>query len=154
MRLHGRNAEAYNAHARSAGERFDYDYSDEELRGLAAEVVRLSYKVRKTHVIFNNCDLDKGQRNGMTAMTMLAEQESKPRQPGGFNAANGMLAALNPSEITAAIHALPPPGDESTPVDVDVETRVGLVRVTVAPQQAQHHKHRHWFWSAVFARPI
>ena len=36
-----------------------------------AEVVRLAYKVRNTHIIFNNCDEDKGQRNGITFMKML-----------------------------------------------------------------------------------
>lgn len=72
VRLHGRNALTYNIKgAASAAERFDYDYSDEELKDLAAQIVRMAYRVRNTHVVFNNCDQDKGQRNGMSLMKML-----------------------------------------------------------------------------------
>ncbi|MBU2288569.1 MAG: DUF72 domain-containing protein [Gammaproteobacteria bacterium] len=72
VRLHGRNTETYNARgASSAAERFDYDYPDAELREIMVEVLRLAYKVRNTHLIFNNCDEDKGQRNGVSMMNML-----------------------------------------------------------------------------------
>jgi len=72
VRLHGRNTETYNVKgAASAAERFDYAYSDAELRELAAEIVRIAYKVRNTHVVFNNCDEDKGQRNGISIMKLL-----------------------------------------------------------------------------------
>jgi len=79
VRLHGRNASTYNVRgASSAAERFDYDYGDAELHDLAAEVVRLAYKVRNTHVVFNNCDEDKGQRNGISMMRLLAPPQSVP----------------------------------------------------------------------------
>ena len=72
VRLHGRNVDTYNIKgASSAAERFDYDYSDAELRELAAEIVRMAYKVRNTHVVFNNCDEDKGQRNGISIMKLF-----------------------------------------------------------------------------------
>jgi uncharacterized protein YecE (DUF72 family) len=72
VRLHGRNVDTYNIKgASSAAERFDYDYPDQELREIVIEVVRLAYKVRNTHLIFNNCDEDKGQRNGLTFLKML-----------------------------------------------------------------------------------
>jgi uncharacterized protein YecE (DUF72 family) len=72
VRLHGRNVDTYNQRgASSAAERFDYDYSDQELREIMVEVLRLAYKVRNTHLIFNNCDEDKGQRNGISFMKML-----------------------------------------------------------------------------------
>jgi uncharacterized protein YecE (DUF72 family) len=72
VRLHGRNVDTYNVKgAASAAERFDYDYPDQELREIMAEVVRLAYKVKHTHIIFNNCDEDKGQRNGISFMKML-----------------------------------------------------------------------------------
>jgi uncharacterized protein YecE (DUF72 family) len=75
VRLHGRNADTYNAKdAPSAAERFDYDYADQELKELVYEVVRLAYKAKHTHIIFNNCDEDKGQRNGITFMKMLLAQ--------------------------------------------------------------------------------
>ncbi len=73
VRLRGRNVDTYNIKgASSAAERFDYDYPEGELRELAAEVVRIAYKVRNTHVVFNNCDEDKGQRNGISMMKLLA----------------------------------------------------------------------------------
>lgn len=71
LRLHGRNVETYNAPAQTAAERFDYDYPDRELGELAAELVRIAYGVRNKHIIFNNCDEDKGQRNGITFLKML-----------------------------------------------------------------------------------
>ncbi|MBT2336235.1 DUF72 domain-containing protein [Variovorax paradoxus] len=72
VRLHGRNVDTYAIKgAASAAERFDYDYPDQELREIMREVVRLAGKVRNTHIIFNNCDEDKGQRNGITFMKML-----------------------------------------------------------------------------------
>lgn len=75
IRLHGRNQDTYNIQgAASAAERFDYDYPDAELGELALEIVRLAYKVRNAHVIFNNCDEDKGQRNGLTLMKLLRSQ--------------------------------------------------------------------------------
>lgn len=72
LRLHGRNIASYNAPARTAAERFDYDYPDRELAELADDLVRAAPKARNRHVIFNNCDEDKGQRNGITFMKMLA----------------------------------------------------------------------------------
>jgi len=73
VRLHGRNVETYNKPAVSAAERFDYDYSDQEIRELVIEALRLIFMARSTaHIIFNNCDEDKGQRNGLTFLRMLA----------------------------------------------------------------------------------
>lgn len=72
LRLHGRNVDTYNTKsAPSAAERFDYDYPDAEIREKVAEAVRIAYKVRNTHITFNPCDEDKGQRNGITFMKML-----------------------------------------------------------------------------------
>ncbi len=72
LRLHGRNIETYNAPARTAAERFDYDYADQELAGLADDLVRMAPTARNKHVIFNNCDEDKGQRNGIAFMKLLS----------------------------------------------------------------------------------
>lgn len=156
VRMHGRNAEAYNAPAKTAGERFDYDYPDDEIRGLAAEAVRLAYKVRNTHLIFNNCDLDKGQRNGMTAMRMVADLETKRPDRSGIFPTNGMLSRLSAAEISGALDLLPDP-DSGGPDEVDVEIesdRFGRVQVICERKKASHHRHSHRFWSATFARPI
>jgi uncharacterized protein YecE (DUF72 family) len=71
VRLHGRNAETWNATGPSASGRFNYEYSDEELLELSIEIRRLAKQVSKTHVIFNNCFEDQGQRNGRTMMKLL-----------------------------------------------------------------------------------
>jgi len=71
VRLHGRNVESWNATAGAASGRFDYDYSQEELAKIAAEIRRL--KAREVHVVFNNCFEDQGQRNGRQMRALLAQ---------------------------------------------------------------------------------
>lgn len=74
MRLHGRNAATWNATgATSASVRFDYDYSNEELAELAGSISDIASRVARTHVIFNNCFEDQGQRNAKTLIEILAD---------------------------------------------------------------------------------
>ena len=53
LRLHGRNARGYVS-GRSVAERFDYDYSPEEIDGIAARVRDLAEETDEVHVAFNN----------------------------------------------------------------------------------------------------
>lgn len=53
VRLHGRDAEGY-VRGRSVPERFNYDYSTEELELVAQKVARLSKEAREVHAVFNN----------------------------------------------------------------------------------------------------
>jgi uncharacterized protein YecE (DUF72 family) len=72
VRLHGRNAQTWNAAgATSASARFNYDYRDDELSELATQIRRIAAHAAKTHVIFNNCYEDQGQRNAVTLMHLL-----------------------------------------------------------------------------------
>ena len=71
VRLHGRNADTWNATGPSASSRFNYDYSDEELRELSAPILAIAAQVETTHVIFNNCFEDQGQRNARSMMRIL-----------------------------------------------------------------------------------
>jgi uncharacterized protein YecE (DUF72 family) len=71
VRLHGRNAATWNATGPSASGRFNYDYSDAELLELCAPIRTLAEQVQTTHVIFNNCFEDQGQRNARSMMGML-----------------------------------------------------------------------------------
>jgi hypothetical protein len=65
VRLHGRNVDAYNVKgASSAAERFDYNYPGQELREIMVEVIRLAYKVRNTHLIFNTATKTKASATG------------------------------------------------------------------------------------------
>ena len=70
VRLHGRNAETWSG-AESAAHRFNYEYSDDELRELALPIEAISTKVRHTHVLFNNCYRDVAQRNAATVLSVL-----------------------------------------------------------------------------------
>ena len=64
VRLHGRNAETWDAKAVStAAERFGYLYDTSELRELARGVRRLSRHADEVHVLFNNCYRDNAQVN-------------------------------------------------------------------------------------------
>jgi uncharacterized protein YecE (DUF72 family) len=72
LRLHGRNHETWNiAGAADSSERFNYDYSEAELRELAQKVARLAERAAATHVVFNNNMEDQGQRNAASLMHWL-----------------------------------------------------------------------------------
>jgi len=53
FRLHGRNAEGY-IRGRSVAERFDYDYSPEEVKEIAERLRKVDKEVEHLHVIANN----------------------------------------------------------------------------------------------------
>ena len=72
VRLHGRNAGTWNVKgATVASDRFNYDYPDDELAGLATQIRQLSLKGTFTHVVFNNNMEDQGQRNARSLMAIL-----------------------------------------------------------------------------------
>jgi len=54
VRLHGRNAETWNVRGGSASDRFDYLYSEEELREWVEPLGELSGKAEQAYVLFNN----------------------------------------------------------------------------------------------------
>jgi uncharacterized protein YecE (DUF72 family) len=54
VRLHGRNAKTWNIRGRSAAERFDYLYSDDELREWVEPLEELVEEAQEIYVMFNN----------------------------------------------------------------------------------------------------
>ena len=54
VRLHGRNAKTWNIRGKSAAERFDYLYSDEELRDWTEPLEELAEVAEEAYVMFNN----------------------------------------------------------------------------------------------------
>jgi len=54
VRLHGRNASTWNKRGGSAAERFDYLYSEEELRELVEPLGELAGEAEQTFVLLNN----------------------------------------------------------------------------------------------------
>jgi len=74
IRLHGRNRSTWNQKGlKTSSQRFDYDYADEELRTLAADIKALTPKAESVHVLFNNNYQDQGQRGARTITPMLLE---------------------------------------------------------------------------------
>ncbi|MBI5059841.1 DUF72 domain-containing protein [candidate division KSB1 bacterium] len=53
VRLHGRNARAWND--RTAGDRYDYNYSVDELVSVGQKLLGLPDSVKRAFVLFNNC---------------------------------------------------------------------------------------------------
>jgi uncharacterized protein YecE (DUF72 family) len=53
LRLHGRNERGYIA-GKSVAERFDYDYSEEEIEEIGQRVRHLATEAEEVHVAFNN----------------------------------------------------------------------------------------------------
>jgi uncharacterized protein YecE (DUF72 family) len=54
VRMHGRNAKTWNIRGTSASERFDYLYSDDELREWVDPLTRLAGEARELYVMMNN----------------------------------------------------------------------------------------------------
>ena len=72
VRLHGRNEETWDIKgATAAYDRFNYDYTDEELDGLARDIEDIAKAAGEVHVIFNNNFEDQGVRNGKMMMEGL-----------------------------------------------------------------------------------
>lgn len=57
LRLHGRDARAYTT-GKTVASRFNYDYSDEEIREVAERTRALAQEAKEVHVVFNNNALD------------------------------------------------------------------------------------------------
>ena len=73
VRFHGHNDEMWtNKGLATSALRFNYLYSEEELKALAGPVEALSRETRQVHAMFNNCYEDKAQRNAMQFREMLA----------------------------------------------------------------------------------
>jgi uncharacterized protein YecE (DUF72 family) len=79
VRLHGRNAETWEARDVSVAERFRYSYSQPELAEWVPRVQELADQAEETHVLFNNCYSDYGVRNAADLASMLGRV---PRPPG------------------------------------------------------------------------
>lgn len=70
IRLHGRNAEQWWD---GGPLRYDYDYSEEELKYWKDKVRKISRKVKATYVFFNNCHLGQAVRNASQFAEMLRQ---------------------------------------------------------------------------------
>jgi uncharacterized protein YecE (DUF72 family) len=81
LRLHGRDPKAYLT-GRTVGERFHYDYSDEEIGELAERSKKLGHQAAKVHMIFNNNALDFAPHAALRLRAALRQIATAPaRQP-------------------------------------------------------------------------
>ena len=81
VRLHGRNHETWNRKGlKSSSQRFDYEYTEDELLGLAGDIAALAPKAEAVHVLFNNNYQDQGQR-GAAALAAIVNANSISRLP-------------------------------------------------------------------------
>ena len=63
LRLHGRNAAAWNRTTQASSGRFRYEYSEAELAELAERFSRLAAQSAQAHAVFNTNFEDQGVRN-------------------------------------------------------------------------------------------
>lgn len=75
LRLHGHNAGTWEGRAATAAERFDYLYSEDELREWVPPIRRLADEAREVHVLMNNCHRDYSVRNAREIGEMLGVLE-------------------------------------------------------------------------------
>jgi uncharacterized protein YecE (DUF72 family) len=79
VRLHGRNSSTWDAKGlAAAADRFVYEYSDHELDQIAPNILALAKKAARTHVVFNNCFEDQGQRNALRMIFQLGIRVPPP----------------------------------------------------------------------------
>ena len=79
VRLHGRNAATWEAKGlAAASDRFNYDYTQEELTELSEGIAQLARGVKRVDVIFNNNYEDQGPRNARSLQKILAGEISAP----------------------------------------------------------------------------
>jgi uncharacterized protein YecE (DUF72 family) len=72
LRLHGRNHGTWNVKgATSASDRFNYEYTEEELAGFIPNIRALERRVEMLQIIFNNNYQDQGQRNALAMIDLL-----------------------------------------------------------------------------------
>jgi uncharacterized protein YecE (DUF72 family) len=80
LRMHGHNRETWTARAKTAAERFDYLYNEDELRGWVPRIQRLAEDAREVHVLMNNCHRDYSVRNARQIGELLGVIEHGPQK--------------------------------------------------------------------------
>jgi len=93
VRFHGRNAAAWAAPTSNVAEKYNYDYSDDELQGWLPGIAQLAAETEQVHVLMNNCIEDKGVRNAQDLARLLREApDLAPAVVGPAPAADGGVA--------------------------------------------------------------
>jgi len=71
VRFHGRNKDKWWG---GGGERYDYNYSDDEMRGWLKYLKQLKENSKSVYLFFNNCHQGQAVRNAKILMQILQEE--------------------------------------------------------------------------------
>jgi uncharacterized protein YecE (DUF72 family) len=71
VRLHGRNEKTW--WGRGDGDRYDYNYSPEELKEWVRKIRELAEKANTVYVFFNNCHAGQAARNALLMRDMMQQ---------------------------------------------------------------------------------
>jgi len=78
VRFHGRNARNWwgggGERGARTGDRYDYDYSEAELKEWIAKIAGLAQQARRTYLFFNNCHAGQAARNAKLMQELLRQQ--------------------------------------------------------------------------------
>jgi len=77
VRFHGRNNETWEKKGIGPAERFNYLYTEDELKPWATKIAQISQQASQMHVLFNNCYEDKAVVNARQMCLLLGS----PRRP-------------------------------------------------------------------------
>ena len=85
FRLHGRNADGWLRQLRgeepAVREKYDYLYSEAELRELLPDVERMGEEAEQVFISFNNNNRDYPVRNALMMKRLLGQPADAPRAP-------------------------------------------------------------------------
>ena len=71
VRFHGRNSDTWEKKGIGPAERFNYLYTEDELKPWASKIAEISKQTSQMHVLFNNCYQDKAVVNARQMCFML-----------------------------------------------------------------------------------
>jgi uncharacterized protein YecE (DUF72 family) len=84
VRLHGRNTATWYRKTQTTGERFDYLYSEEELRGWLPRIEELTRRAAAVHVMFNNNRRNYATVNAEQMQRLLGQLDRPPETDQGL----------------------------------------------------------------------
>jgi uncharacterized protein YecE (DUF72 family) len=85
MRMHGRNTEGY-LKGKSVAERFDWDYSEDELKEIDARVQTMAESAGDVHAMFNNNRGADAPSAAMRYRILMGQVDGPPEPSGGASA--------------------------------------------------------------------
>ena len=78
VRFHGRNNDTWEKKGIGPAERFNYLYTEEELKPWASKIADMSKQTNEMHVLFNNCYEDKAVVNARQ-MSLMLRSSGRPK---------------------------------------------------------------------------